>query len=219
MIVGGGEAASHLARYPGFSCFKTRQAIRYKRRWYRDALIRMALNPEVIEMWPDEIDDLAEDVFSFMVRRADGAVRVTVSPSRGGPRKPGPQIELVRGQMSTPEFQAGRDIWRRKNIQVTPAVRLTSIAWVRRSGDNATIGGLLEQFKSVDAGLDQVLALIASGYLMIDLRLGLDLESRLLIGPMAPKIGADRESLDDRDLHPLASDLELRRPPPCPEQT
>ena len=176
-------------RYPGFLSFKTSGSIHYRHRWFRDPLILSALDPLVTDMWASDLAPVLPGVdFTFMTIRATKPTLVVVSTERLTPDDTTlvdtRHINLCRSEFKGPATKAGREIWRHKNHFVSTATRLLAISWMRKTSGSAKLGDLLRALRlPYDDALPAALAMIANGYLSINIAWGLDLDLPIELGP------------------------------------
>lgn len=172
-------------RYPGFSSFKTTSPIHYSRRWLRDVLIQVTLDPivsTISPLSPPRVDEAldAEFGFSALINAQDVVVLVTTE-FHTAPLPPS-VVLLSRPEVQREPFlTTGRSIWRHKNVHVD----IEEIESARKSAaKRATFGDLIEGVSGPsEMKSSKILSMIANGHLLISLADQLNLNSPVLLGP------------------------------------
>jgi hypothetical protein len=181
-------------RYPGFTSFKSEAPIHYPRRWHRDALIQAALDPTISSLRPTpfplaDLPTPAEFAFlavvggvTFLTVVTNGDRVIQTVSDWSGPLSIVQRFELL----ARARFTAARNVWSRKRLAVNPVDRFLAIQRCRERTPDATVTDVMPALRSSFSDpIDQVLAMLAQGYLVADLTNGLTPDTVLRVGPMA----------------------------------
>lgn len=199
------------ARYPGFVCFKTFQAIRYNRRWFRLALVTAALDRSVTRMGPCPVpvDRLpAGTEFAFWTQTKEFSQILLVSTEAvddNGMRSVVQTRNLTRHELAQlPSTNFAKAIWAEKRTTIG---QLEHYAFARISREHSTgirleslvklawreVGGDIElRFRSA-------YSLIANGYLETDIGRGLRPDTMVYPGPLLAEDWGRSPTLADRN--------------------
>ena len=201
-------ADEDLSRYPGFQCFKSTAPVHYPKRWHRDALIQAALDPAVSAIGPFQQKPWPELVeFAFSVTIADSRFTCLIDGPSGRPQlgPAPPTLRISRSALrSEPLYSTCRAVWSRKRLSTDPAARYQVLEATAATVEGARAGEVIDLIRrSHREPIDQLLAMLAQGFLIADLSGGLS--ARTLIRP-GPQFEPRNESNPRRRLHAILTD-------------
>jgi hypothetical protein len=186
-------------RYPGFSSYKTRSPIVYHRRWLRDALIQSTLDPYVssLESLPERFNCPPGIEFAFLVQRQTDrsilAVGVRDFPGFDGVVD-GVKIESVTRTFLNlePRASTGRAIWAQKRLSIDAGDRFRVVERLLECRETA-VSDLVPVIRNgrIDP-IHQLLAFIATGWLVLEIEKGFSPRSTVQLGPMAVSDGVQQ---------------------------
>jgi hypothetical protein len=158
-------------RYPGFSSFKTQQAIHYRHRYCRIVLVLDTLDERVSELAPTDLPPYGADVGQDCVyRRKVGARWESIRIGRPTGREETMRYDRVLTREQTkalPGYANASLIWEKRNTQVTLPARLAALE-LTADERSTTLGKMLRAILDTAGTADELLALIADGTLQID---------------------------------------------------
>jgi hypothetical protein len=165
---------------PGFSSFKTgNDPIHYQRRWHRDALIQLTLDPTITALrriadpFPGLPNVISGALIAFLgsapvlVGLADQAIEVKPTIVNGLPFVVFTRQEIV----TDPRVTTARTIWSTRTVQVSPGDRIRILQRLTNQPAGLPILTLQEEVRSSDEDpINCILALVCAGLLSLDAR-------------------------------------------------
>lgn len=204
-----------LSSRPGFTSFKTREAVRYPRRWHRDALVQMTLDPAVEAIGPSPDPHRARDGLGFVFQVGyDGRPvliglheTAPVGQTHGAEIVGVPIVPLTRREvLQEPRASAARVVWAARNVTVAAGDRVRVLGALADAGDGLELAALAALVRE-PAGdpVEAILALVCSGVLVMDVGQGLAPES--IVRRPGRRAGATAPSCTPRSTTSLPGDL------------
>lgn len=187
------------AKYPGFHSFKTSWPVRYRHRWFRDALIRSTLSPAVDEVAPaPAYESQVADERGFEYIERSGSLTFVVSVTSSGsdalryrPDRTRTKLVLREDLRREPQATAERGIWRHKRTFVDPVSRYRLLDFLGGRDNAFCVRDVVETIGvSATDAVAQVLSMIANGSLELieDLGRGLGPKTPVKLGRMETKL-------------------------------
>jgi hypothetical protein len=168
LSVQGRERPSRANIAPIFQCAKTQAPVPVRNRLVRDALIQMALDPEVTEIRPAD----AQCSYDFRTTRSGVEERVLVrSDPDEEDERAGNDCDVVLHEpavLSEPRLTSARLVWSCRKRWVPPGDRVRILHYLTESGAAPLIDVAQAATSSPD-GVAAVLALVCQDLLEIDL--------------------------------------------------
>lgn len=163
---------------PGFSSFKTgNDPIHYQRRWHRDALIQLTLDPTItaLRRMADPVSGLPNEISGaliafhrsapVLVGLADQALEVKPSVVNGLPFVVFTRHEILMN----PRVTTARTIWSTRTVQISPGDRIRILQRLTNQSAGLPILTLQEEVQSsAEDPINCILALVCAGLLSID---------------------------------------------------
>ncbi len=170
--LGTNDSARSTAPKPGFTSFKNVLPIRYPRRWHRDMLIQLVLDPAVTIIESSSIDCGQSD-FCVTVRTATDALRLIATRDMDGICEPLPDgsIRVPRSNvLRQPRAGTARMVWAARGRPVPAGDRLQLLMAIESHVEGVAVGSLLAASpRSPAAQAEAVFALACEGLVTIDL--------------------------------------------------
>ncbi len=171
-IPGTNDATRPTLPKPGFTSFKNALPIRYPRRWHRDMLIQLVLDPTVTTIEPSRADCDQSD-FCVVVRTATDAVRLIATRDMDGICEPLPDgsVTVPRSKvLRQPRAGTARMVWAARGRPVSAGDRLHLLMAIEPHVEGVTVGSLLAASRrSPAAQAETMFALACEGLVTIDL--------------------------------------------------
>ncbi len=169
-------ASADNSRYPGFVSFKTLVPIHYPKRWMRTALIRATLAPDLIGLAPCPDDfPFTKPEIQFAFATFDAArlrfVLLTEFTLRQlGLHDHAEHFDTMNRSevLAQPSADVARQIWMCSRVHIQPAVQVAVLRIVRESAADVYLSTILQEIGSTLEISRQVFAMIAKGFLEID---------------------------------------------------
>jgi hypothetical protein len=180
--------------YPGFVSYKSEAPIYYQHRWHRDALIQMTLDQTISALAPlpsgiGPLSFRSDLAFVARVGKLDFLAIVIREDRPLAEVKgwTGPILKVSRADLREPaHLAATKSVWSRSRFTVNPVDRIAAIVRCRECAPEATVLDILPVLRpSFSDPMDQLLALLAQGYLVANLRDGLTPDTVVMPGPLA----------------------------------
>lgn len=183
-------ATDHDTKYPGFVCFKSQSPVHYPHRWQRDALIQAALDPAISAIRPLPAEMLrghADFGFAITINTRPLACLITDTICAPTTAEQNSSILTISraALKAEPLWSTARAVWSKKRLLIPPAVRYHALEIASKDDEGATAEQIVAAFPPFggNEAVDYLCAMLASGFLVGDLTLGLNHLTKLRPGP------------------------------------